>query len=390
METNQLRKPLAVSALMSPPEATPYERFPHAAEIMSSPTAGGKSSIDKQKQLPLQFLSPPVSPETLTTADPSAASTSFNTRIRDPILYPPTSTDTSSIPQPPLFAPTQQLPQPPQSLPQTPQQQPQDLTARLVDQHISRARRKHIFHTTSPPHRADYLLALEFRSQVMRMYTADRAAWLARERGYLLDGQRARAARAATISASSSPSSNSIVVSRQSKTYPPLAPSPGGVQRPRAPPKQRKVRRDRTATPDAPSRSRNTGTSTREDKDFESIPDLCPPLSSLPSRPNALKVEWKGAPLDLSRDPHRHLLHPDEIHLAANLRLDCATYLTSKRRIFVARRECWLGTWNGGRGKKEFRKTDAQQACKIDVNKASKLWMAFERVGWLEERWCTV
>lgn len=159
------------------------------------------------------------------------------------------------------------------------------------------------------------------------------------------------------------------------------------MSRPRAPPKPRaKPRRDRTATPDAPSRSRNTGTSTREDKEFHLLPDLCPVIETR-LRPNALKVEWKGAPLDLSADPHRHLLDPEEVNLAANLRLDCATYLTSKRRIFVARRECWAGTW-GGKGKKEFRKTDAQQACKIDVNKASKLWMAFEKVGWLDEKWC--
>jgi len=36
---------------------------------------------------------------------------------------------------------------------------------------------------------------------------------------------------------------------------------------------------------------------------------------------------------------------------------------------------------------KEFRKTDAQQACKIDVNKASKLWSAFDKVGWLDPKW---
>jgi len=34
---------------------------------------------------------------------------------------------------------------------------------------------------------------------------------------------------------------------------------------------------------------------------------------------------------------------------------------------------------------KEFRKTDAQQACKIDVNKASKLWTAFDKVGWFKK-----
>ncbi|KAK8099068.1 SWIRM domain-containing protein [Apiospora kogelbergensis] len=52
--------------------------------------------------------------------------------------------------------------------------------------------------------------------------------------------------------------------------------------------------------------------------------------------------------------------------LAANLRLDCATYLTSKRRMFMKRLNCL-------RIGKDFGKTDTQQACKINVNKASKL-----------------
>lgn len=125
-----------------------------------------------------------------------------------------------------------------------------------------------------------------------------------------------------------------------------------------------------------PSRRQNVG-STREDKNFNALPDYSPPLSTLPNRPNSLKVEWKGAPIDLRDDPNRDLLHDDELTLAANLRLDCATYLTSKRRIFIARIECL-------RIGKEFRKTDSQQACKIDVNKASKLWAAFDKVGWLK------
>lgn len=34
---------------------------------------------------------------------------------------------------------------------------------------------------------------------------------------------------------------------------------------------------------------------------------------------------------------------------------------------------------------KESRNTDSQIAFKIDVNKASKLWSAFGKIGWLEE-----
>jgi hypothetical protein len=68
------------------------------------------------------------------------------------------------------------------------------------------------------------------------------------------------------------------------------------------------------------------------------------------------------------------------VELASTLRLDCATYLTTKRRIFVRRLDCALQP-------KEFRKTDAQKECNIDVNKASKLWEAFNHAGWLREEW---
>lgn len=116
------------------------------------------------------------------------------------------------------------------------------------------------------------------------------------------------------------------------------------------------------------------------DKDFNNIKDYSPPIGHSLDNPNALKIDWKGAPIDLTNDAHRHLLHPNEIKCASTLRLDCATFLTSKRRIFESR-------VNALSIKKEFRKTDAQQACKIDVNKASKLWDAFNKVGWLEPEW---
>lgn len=116
----------------------------------------------------------------------------------------------------------------------------------------------------------------------------------------------------------------------------------------------------------------------REDVDFDSIPDYCPPLSTLPpGNTKCLKTEWKGQALNLDNDPHRHLLHPAEVQLAATLRLSCASYLTSKRRIF---QEKVTRTQNG----MEFRKTDSQKACKIDVNKASKLWASFDKVGWFD------
>ena len=117
-----------------------------------------------------------------------------------------------------------------------------------------------------------------------------------------------------------------------------------------------------------------------EDVDFESLPDYSPPTHTLPNDPKAFRPEWvSNNPLDISADPNRHMLHQAELVLASTLRLSCATYLCSKRRIFRGRLNAYLIG-------KEFRKTDAQQKCQIDVNKASKLWAAYDRVGWFSRK----
>lgn len=118
-----------------------------------------------------------------------------------------------------------------------------------------------------------------------------------------------------------------------------------------------------------------------KDEEFSSLPDYCPPIDSLPDNGNSLDICWSGpSPIDLSHAKFSVLLHPDELQLAGKLRLDCATYLASKRRIFQRRLEFF-------RANKEFTKTHAQKACKIDVNKASALWTAYEKVGWLDPKW---
>jgi hypothetical protein len=335
----------AMSSLLSPPEAKPYESFSR-----TSPDNTMASQIPSAFPKALtQFPSPPVSPETKNSGPDRSSNT-----LKDPILYP--SQDPSS-PQPPLF------------------EVQNTFDERLVDQHMSaRAARKRQFRESSPPNRDDYVLALEFKSQVAKMFKADPKGWHIRERRQLIEDQRIRSAASRKLL----PAPTGIV-----KATPHRRISSGNkeVTRPRLPKVRQapapKPQRLPSTTPE-PGRVRINAGTTREDRDFESLPDYSPPLSTLPNRPNSLKVEWKGAPIDLSQDPHRHLLHPDEVALAANLRLDCATYLTSKRRIFIGRIECM-------RRGKEFRKTDSQQACKIDVNKASKLWSAFEKVGWLRK-----
>ncbi|EPX73322.1 clr6 L associated factor 1 Laf1 [Schizosaccharomyces octosporus yFS286] len=112
---------------------------------------------------------------------------------------------------------------------------------------------------------------------------------------------------------------------------------------------------------------------------YEMLPDYSPDMSTLDKRAHSrpLRSEWKDPPLDLSNDEHRHLLHPAEIQLAATLRLPCLVYLDNKRRIFAE--------WHNRRSQGlSFRKTDAQRASRVDVNKASRLWKAFHDEGFFD------
>lgn len=112
----------------------------------------------------------------------------------------------------------------------------------------------------------------------------------------------------------------------------------------------------------------------------ETIPDYSPdPYTTLPKgNLKALKIEWKGQAMDLKNDPNIDKLHPAEVLLASTLRLRCNVYLDSKRRLFFEKVK-------RVRGDMPFRRTDAQKACRIDVNKASRLFAAFEKVGWLND-----
>ncbi|KAG7193566.1 uncharacterized protein KQ657_000635 [Scheffersomyces spartinae] len=110
----------------------------------------------------------------------------------------------------------------------------------------------------------------------------------------------------------------------------------------------------------------------------ESIPDYSPSTDTLPNNTKCLKVEWKGQPMDLRSDPNLSKLHPAEVVLASTLRLPCNVYLDLKRRLFFEKVERL-------RHGKQFRRTDAQKACRIDVNKALRLFAVFEKVGWLND-----
>jgi hypothetical protein len=333
---------LPMSSLISPPEQAPYESFSHSPQSMSM-----ASSIKQDFPKTLShFPSPPVSPETKSRPEDRSEPT-----VNDPILYPHQDLTRATSSQPPLFVDVDE-----------------ELADRVVDEHIRSLEEHQLL--ASPPPRHDYLLVIEVKSQMLKQYNANPQRWLKRERQYLLDDQKSRKKSQFAKIAPAPPKSRPLKVNGDGVAK--------SLSRPRGP----RVAGSKPSTPiikkrySSPNPFATPKPTSREDKNFNDFPDYCPPFSTLPNRPNSMKVDWKGAPIDLHDDQYRHLLHPDELILAANLRLDCATYLTSKRRIFIARVECL-------RIGKEFRKTDSQQACKIDVNKASKLWQAFEKVGWL-------
>lgn len=427
----------AANSLLSPPEAIPYASFTRTSPTPTTPPKPSSrplfpkpvnhnhishhtpnhthnhnpshthnqthnqthnhhlNHIQSQDQSHIHFPSPPVSP-----CEPSKDTQSSHHReptiaaLGDPILYPASDilepqTSTSQVP---LFA--------------------TDDEQAAIDHHLA-TRDANVFTNrhASPPRRDDYVLILGFKSKVLKKYCERPEEWWRRERGFLRQDAAERNRLLTGNDRSGTGSGNAGRRRALVNIAPALGPRPSTsttarafrVEKNRRERDERGGHRSAVATTSATStgaplrvprpkvarggtpgeKTRHTTTTTREDRDFASLPDFCPPISSLPARPNSLKVEWKGAPLDLSSDPHAHLLHADEVALASNLRLDCATYLTSKRRLFMGRRECWERV-----PRKEFRKTDAQQACRIDVNKASKLWVAFEKVGWLGAGWC--
>lgn len=361
-------KPCDISNLMSPPEPTPLDVYSRTAGM-----AGGKPSTPPEAVVPHQPLSPPVSPFSK-PANRVSPTPPLNRVPKDPILYPAAETPASAS-SGPLFRP---VPESAEAF--------KAATERLVNEHIA-SRPAGLFRDSTPPRPEDYELALYFKSNCLRMFRDNPKGWLRKERellradrkhtsmSYQQHSRLPHILPASKSAASLGPQTSKTPAVRVQKPKP----SKAKAQNPRpirATPAQARET-IRLGTPEPRVR---TVAPNREDKDFEALEDISPPLSSLPPRANCLKVDWKGNALDLTNDPHRHLLHPDELTLASNLRLDCATYLTSKRRIFLRRLEC-------ARINKEFRKTDAQQACKIDVNKASKLWQAYEKVGWLDISW---
>ncbi|KAL2836813.1 hypothetical protein BJY01DRAFT_51526 [Aspergillus pseudoustus] len=369
---NMGRLPL-VPSLMSPPEPKPFESFhstfpPH--KMSQDPSYSHEMklapiSVDrKQTQSEMNLPSPPVTPYTGNKKRNSSISEhpDGDTLIgssRDPVLFPRHESISDIATDEPLFGPI--VPSSTEAL----------ATEAVMEEHIKSHMARFGNKRNKPTH-DEYRLALSCVPIVASLYNRDPGLYARQERETLdrqlammnrrplkvLDGGLKRIA----------PAPTKRVVHAQTR----VQRTPRVKRTPKSTPKQRALDSFDVQSPNSkPSRAPGTG---KEDTDFKSLKDFSPPLEIIGSSGKSLKSDWKGPPINLSNDPDRELLAQNELNLAATLRLSCATYLSSKRRIFEAR----LKAFKIG---KEFRKTDAQQACKIDVNKASKLWTAYERVG---------
>lgn len=356
---------LQVSSLMSPPEAKPLENFhpsPYPPKRDSSAPLGDIklppiSADRKRTQSEMDLPSPPVTPYTGSKKRRSHTSDQIERDVgsaRDPVLFPRHDSMAGASDEP-LFGPI-----PPPTA--------EALVEHHINSHMARFENKR-----NKPTRDEYLLALSCVPIVSTQYNRNPVAW-AREERETLERQLVLMNRYRPGDLEAKLKKIAPAPAKKVGAAPPRVQRTRVKRTPKSTPKQQAL--DSFDPPQSASKPRVLGTN-RDDTDFHALQDFSPPLETLGSNAKALKADWKGQMLDLSDDPDRHLLSPAELNLAATLRLSCATYLCSKRRIFEAR----VRALNVG---KEFRKTDAQQACKIDVNKASKLWTAYDRVGWFK------
>ncbi|KAL5419139.1 hypothetical protein PMIN03_000660 [Paraphaeosphaeria minitans] len=374
---------IPVSSLLSPPEMKRSESFGSHAHSNPATSFGSFASMESQQSKPPSMLpwgtfptdsnsnttatyalaSPPISPYEPCVEKENTDRMDVD-RVRDPPLFRRSDTASSIAGDEPLF----------------PQEQADTTSQDLITKHMNSSKFAALKHK---PAREDYELAVTFVSNVHDLYRKDPRAWFLQERRFDEQISQKRAGvhkREPLKKLAPAPSSRSQV--KMPKVGIPRLP-----RSPRAPRVQKRTPKAHVydsfseAGPSSVSPKPARPAGNRDDTDYNSLPDYSPPLNTLGTgNSSALKTEWKGSALKLHDDPDRHLLHEAEIPLAGTLRLSCATYLCSKRRIFQARIEALkIG--------KEFRKTDAQQACKIDVNKASKLWAVYDKVGWFDPKY---
>lgn len=344
-----------------------------SAAIQFGVTAASRPLVNLQ-----QALSPPVSPTTKNTNDGNPTVAAAPHGAKDYILFP--EIEGVQSPAKPLF-----------------ECQLSSEAQHLVSQYITT---RDVPAGVKAPKREDYELFAVFHEVIWtRFFNSNRAgqvAYLKRERAQLREDAKARSKVVSKGSGATPRQVNRAVTKGKLLMARPAGMAVSSTDVVESATRCRtadKVVKKTTTRPVRVNASHVAHSETNEtppsekkraasqaDHDFNSIVDYSPPLTSL--APNVMKIPSVSNAREFEKHelPLLHLLHPDEQKLASNLRLDPALYLTSKRRIFHARLLCFLD-------KKTFRKTQAQQATFIDVNKASKLHTAFESVGWFNDEW---
>ena len=366
--------PVCAAYYLSPPEETPIDSFTKDADAARGPWAS--------KLAPIQTgPSPPASPDQRLLPRIPALNTemSHHSVSHDPPLFPATQLAVDTAP---LFSDaSQQSDERHDSFTSTKGQQ--NLGVGLLKKSRSKARRS--FGWISPGRTGTDLEEYLYRNidEVRRipgnmtrlsLQPQEPPVTTARFDDYTATLKRSLHRTGAGIA--------------KTRTSPPKAQAtkPAKISIPAAPRKPTKIanlpreRKSPTAEPEKRKRAPPSKHAPlkEDDKLWASLPDYSPPISTLDGKPKALKVTWRGSPNDLSSDPDIHAMHPQEVEAAAELKLPAAQYLANKRRIFQAK----VASLQAG---KTFTKTAAQQACNIDVNKTSKLWEAYDKIGWFDE-----
>ncbi|KAF4980251.1 hypothetical protein FZEAL_3700, partial [Fusarium zealandicum] len=168
-------KKFDINSLMSPPDQI-LDSFGHGHHQSDMGKLAASTNGPNKHPMP---MSPPISPYSKAISTTQTPTTPPH-QVKDPVLYPSEETPSSPA-QTPLFAPAEI-----------------EDHRRIVDDHV-RARSSTSFAGVLPPKREDYELALTFRSQVLKHYTANRKAWLRKERALLEADRRAGAQRYHTI-----------------------------------------------------------------------------------------------------------------------------------------------------------------------------------------------
>ena len=372
--------------------------------------SSAKDDMNGTKLAPIQFASPPVSPADKTLASFSSFQAGLNNTLADLSLFQANlfpSHDATLYPNPncvdpqyPLFRSAEE------PLPEQDQRRPSTAASRAV--HLGIERIGTVAHPViyrSSPKKGDYyvkcLAELDHIKATKRALPtpSKSTAWPRdpeTERQLNVLGRSAGGAEPTAVTKHKAsrrasrkalpPCSPSLKTAMPIKGLTPakLAPSSRRMSKPketinikdfedRAFPSSAQQTKHKRAPPTKKVSKDNDGK-------WREILDFCPPLTSLATASKPLKVQWKGSPLDITGQADYAELDAQEADLATELRLLPTQYLANKRRMFSAKVEYI-------RMGKSFTKTAAQTVTNIDVNKTSKLWEAFDRVGWWDEKW---